>query len=132
MKCKLQFYEASGRLEARDIAELIPITFPMAHALDQHLYPGAVQFPNDDWEAGGRPCWAEASWVALSMKVATHDMGNLEASFEFCSKATTTIERPIALAQTHYANAMSGAASSPIVPSAPFGTATMGDAPESD
>ena len=94
MGCKLQFYEASKRLLASEIAELIPLTFPVTHVLDQDLFPRVARFPVDRWEAEGRPTWTEASCVGFCIKVCRGDVTNLGAVFEFCSKAITGVPAP--------------------------------------
>ena len=94
MGCKLKFYEASKRLEASEIADLIPLTFPATNVLDQDLFPGVARFPVDRWEAEGRPYWSVASWMAFCMKICMGDMVNLGAVFEFCAAAATVLERP--------------------------------------
>ena len=51
MGCNLQFYEASERLLASEIAELIPLTFPVTQVMDQDFFPGVARCPVDRWEA---------------------------------------------------------------------------------
>ena len=81
----LAFYEAAGRLSAKEILEIVPITFPRDNILDQDLYPVVGRFNVDAAIRDCQPYFSIVSWVTLCRKIAANDMENLASIFEVCT-----------------------------------------------
>ena len=82
-KKKQEFYMAAKDLTLEKIKDLIPMTFPAAHSIPN--FPLIAQYPVDQWEANGAPCFSKRSWYQLAMRVAMNDMQHLGEIFEMAN-----------------------------------------------
>ena len=86
---KAEFYEAARKLEADELLDIIPVTFPMTHLLKG--CPVVARYPVDEWEAQGCPYFSQRSWCSLCMKVAQKDETNLAGIMENAKKLLVSL-----------------------------------------
>ena len=74
-KVKMEFHRAAGKMTPKEVQDLIPITFPVTHTMQE--FPFISEYPIDKWEKAGKPCFSKRSWYKLVMLICQNDMDSL-------------------------------------------------------
>ena len=88
-KVQAAFYLAGRKLNAAELKDIIPVSFPMTNHLKG--FPFIANYPVDEWEEQQLPRFSEKSWCKLAMMTAEKDMANLHQCFEVAKKISDAL-----------------------------------------
>ena len=78
------FHMATRLLSPQELQDVIPMGFPMTHEVEG--LPCIARYPIDMWELNGAPIMTTKGWAKLCMKIAEHDLDNLQNVFDLAVK----------------------------------------------
>ncbi len=84
-KVHADFFEAAKFLDPKELKEVLPVSLPMTHVLEDDLI-GIARYPIDLWEQQGQPRTTSKGWVKLSMMIANKKMDKLASVFDCGTK----------------------------------------------
>ncbi len=84
-KVHADFFEAAKCLNAEELKEVLPVSLPMTHVLEDDLI-GIARYPIDTWEQQGQPRITSKGWVKLAMMISSKNMDKLTSVFECGTK----------------------------------------------
>ena len=88
-KVQAAFYLAGKKLNADELKDIIPVSFPMTNRCKG--FPFIAYYPIEDWDEQGLPRFSAKSWCKLAMMTAEKDMTNLHQCFEVAKKINDTL-----------------------------------------
>ena len=88
-KVQAAFYLAGRKLNAEELKDIIPVSFPMTNKLKG--FPFIAYYPIEEWDEAQLPCFSATSWCKLAMMTAEKDMTNLHQCFEVARKLKDTL-----------------------------------------
>ena len=80
-KVHADFFEASKFLDPAELKDVLPVSLPMTHVLEDDLV-GIAKYPIDMWELQGQPRITAKGWVKLAMMIASKRMDKLASVFQ--------------------------------------------------
>ena len=88
-KVQAAFYLAGRKLNAAELKDIIPVSFPMTNQCK--AFPFIAYYPVDEWDERQLPRFSEKSWCKLAMMTAEKDMANLHQCFEVAKKISDAL-----------------------------------------
>ena len=82
-KVHADFYKAASKLDARELFDDLPMSFPITHTIPG--IPCVARFPVDSWNRAGKPKFTTKKWCKLAKKIAKGDLENLEKLFDLAT-----------------------------------------------
>ena len=83
-KAQAAFYLAGRKLNAEELKDIIPVSFPMTNRCKG--FPFIAYYPREEWDEQGLPRFSAKSWCKLAMMTTEKDMTNLHQCFEVAEK----------------------------------------------